>query len=106
MGRMVTIADVARVAGVSIATVSRVISPAPDGHPVSAATTERVMAAAEQLGFVPSAVARGLVSRRTGIVGLLVPDLTDPHYPQIAIGVDSMARRHHRAVLIYNTHGD
>jgi LacI family transcriptional regulator len=65
-----------------------------------------VIAAAEQLGFVPSAVARGLASRRTGVVGLLVPDLTDPHYPQIAIGVDFMARRHHRAVLIYNSHGD
>jgi LacI family transcriptional regulator len=107
--RLVTIADVARRAGVSIATVSRVLSPGPahrQRHPVSAATTERVLHAARDLNFVPSDVARGLAARRTGMIGLLVPDLTDPHYPHIAAGVELAAREHGLAVLICNTLGD
>jgi LacI family transcriptional regulator, galactose operon repressor len=103
---VVTIADVARQAGVSIATVSRVLSPAPDPHPVKPATAERVRAAARDLRFEPSAIARGLVARRTGMLGLVVPDLTDPHYPQIASGVEQAARSADLSVLICNTLGD
>jgi LacI family transcriptional regulator len=102
----VTIGDVARKAGVSIATVSRVLSPGPDQHPVSAGTAERVRQAALELRFVPSAIARGLVARRSGLLGLLVPDLTDPYYPHIASGVEEAARQAQLAVLICNTLGD
>ena len=102
---MATIADVARAAGVSIATVSRVLSPDPSRHPVRPATAERVRAAAEALNFVPSSLARGLATNRSGLLGLLVPDLTDPHYPQIASGVEDSARAAELAVLICNTLG-
>jgi LacI family transcriptional regulator len=102
----VTIADVARAAGVSITTVSRVLSPGVTPHPVNALTAERVQAAARELHFVPSAIARGLVARRSGLIGLVVPDLTDPHYPQIASGVEHAARTAQLAVLICNTLGD
>ncbi|HAL28681.1 MAG TPA: LacI family transcriptional regulator, partial [Chloroflexi bacterium] len=67
-----TIYEVARRSGVSIATVSRVMH---DGVGFSAATRERVLAAAADLGWVPSGPARGLASRRAGIVGVLFPDL-------------------------------
>ncbi|HEY2509046.1 MAG TPA: LacI family DNA-binding transcriptional regulator [Streptosporangiaceae bacterium] len=67
-----TIYEVARRSGVSTATVSRVMS---DGKGFSATTRERVLATAAELGWVPSGPARGLASRRTGIVGLLFPDL-------------------------------
>ena len=67
-----TIYEVARRSGVSTATVSRVMA---DGTGFSAATRERVKATAAQLGWVPSGPARGLASRRTGIVGLIFPDL-------------------------------
>jgi LacI family transcriptional regulator len=103
---VVTILDVARRAGVSITTVSRVLSPGVNPHPVNVATAERVRAAAAELNFVPSALARGLVARRSGLIGLLVPDLTDPHYPQIASGVEEAARQAEMAVLICNTLGD
>jgi len=102
----VTIGDVARRAGVSIATVSRVLSPGPDQHPVSALTAERVRQAALELRFVPSAIARGLVARRSGLLGLVVPDLTDPYYPQIASGVEDAAHHAQLAILICNTLGD
>jgi LacI family transcriptional regulator len=101
-----TIADVARAAGVSIATVSRVLSPGAVPHPVRADTAERVRAAARHLNFVPSPLARGLAARRSGLIGLIVPDLADPHYPQIASGVEEGARDASLAVLICNTLGE
>jgi LacI family repressor for deo operon, udp, cdd, tsx, nupC, and nupG len=105
MPRVATIADVARAAGVSIATVSRVLSPGLSPHPVRESTAERVRAAARQLDFSPSPLARGLVTNRSGLLGLLVPELTDPHYPQIASGVEDSALAAGLAVLICNTLG-
>jgi len=103
---VLTIADVARAAGVSITTVSRVLSPGAMPHPVRADTAERVRIAARELNFTPSPMARGLASRRSGLIGLIVPDLADPHYPQIAGGVEDGAREAELAVLISNTFGD
>jgi LacI family transcriptional regulator len=102
----VTIADVAQRAGVSIATVSRVLSPGAVPHPVRPDTAERVREAARDLKFVPSPLARGLAARRSGLIGLIVPDLADPHYPQIAIGVEDGAREASMAALICNTLGE
>jgi LacI family transcriptional regulator len=101
-----TISDVARVAGVSIATVSRVLSPGPVPHPVRVDTADRVRAAARQLNFIPSPLARGLAGHRSGLIGLIVPDLADPHYPQIASGVEDAANEAELAVLICNTLGE
>lgn len=103
---MATIADVARRAGVSITTVSRVLSPGARPHPVNAQTARRIREAAAALDFVPSALAQGLASRRSGLVGLLVPDLADPHYPLIARGAEDLARREQLALLVCNTLGD
>lgn len=82
------------------------LSPGIDPHPVREATAERVRLAARELDFVPSPIARGLAARRSGLIGLLVPDLTDPHYPNIASGVEHAAREADMAVLISNTLGD
>src|ERR1700716_4549619 len=95
-----TIDDVARAPGVSIATVSRVLSPGAIPHPVRADTAERVRDAARRLRFVPSPIARGLAVRRSGLIGLIVPDLGDPHYPQIGIGGENAARAAALAGLI------
>jgi LacI family transcriptional regulator len=101
-----TITDVARAAGVSIATVSRVLSPGAIPHPVRADTAERVRDAARRLRFVPSPLARGLAAGRSGLIGLIVPELGDPHYPQIASGVENAAGAAELAVLICNTIGE
>ncbi len=101
-----TIADVARRAGVSIATVSRVLSPGLHPHPVHPETARRVHEAALALDFVPSALARGLVSRRSGLLALAVPDLADPHYPQVARGAEEAASHEGLSLLVCNTLGD
>jgi LacI family transcriptional regulator len=101
---MATIADVARAAEVSIATVSRVLSPGT--HPVNPETARRVREAAAALDFVPSAVASGLATRRTGLLGLVVRDLGDPHYPQLAAGAEEAARQSGLALLVCNTLSD
>ncbi|MDQ6669695.1 MAG: LacI family transcriptional regulator [Chloroflexota bacterium] len=103
---MLTIADVARAAGVSITTVSRVLSPGAVPHPVRPDTAERVRVAARELNFFPSPMARGLASRRSGLIGLIVPDLADPHYPHIAAAVEDGAREAELSVLICNTFGE
>ena len=87
---MPTVHDVARSAGVSIATVSRVF-----GHPdaVATATRERVLAAASELGYAPSTTARALQRGRTGYLGLLVHDLANPFYATVAKAAQAEARR-------------
>lgn len=106
-----TIYEVARRSGVSTATVSRVMH---EGTGFSAATRERVLAAAAELGWVPSGPARGLASRRSGIVGVLFPDLVtsggaeeeSPLYvDQVIRGAERAATAVGDALLIAATRG-
>jgi LacI family transcriptional regulator len=91
-----TIYEVAKRSGVSTATVSRVMS---EGKGFSAATGERVRATAAELGWVPNGPARGLASRRTGIVGLIFPDLggSGQAEEESALYVDQVIRGAERA---------
>ncbi|MFF4621107.1 LacI family DNA-binding transcriptional regulator [Nonomuraea jabiensis] len=102
MERRATIKDVAEAAGVGVATVSRVLS----GGSASPATRERVLAVAAQLDYRPSALGRNLRQRRTGGMGLLVPDLTDTFYGQLSEGVLACARSAGEPVVIGSTGGD
>jgi LacI family transcriptional regulator len=86
---MASLADISRRAGVSIATASRVLNGS--SHPVSDATRDRVLAAAEELGYRPSELARALVKRTSRIVGVIVGDIVDPYFAEIARGVDDVA---------------
>lgn len=107
-----TIYQVAKRSGVSTATVSRVMV---DGKGFSEATRERVLAAAAELGWVPSGSARGLASRRSGIVGLLFPEVgqsgaaeeESPLYvDQVIRGAERAATAAGDAVLIAATHSE
>jgi LacI family transcriptional regulator len=98
------IVDVARKAGVSITTASRVLNNV--DYPVAAATRRRVEAAARELRYSPSALARALVTRRSGIVGVLVGDMVDPYFAEIARGVEDTARRAGYLVAVCNTDRD
>lgn len=98
---MTTIQDVAHRAGVSIATVSRVLSGS--AHPVRPALRERVLAAARELDFRPSSLARGLAGRETQTLALVVPDIANPYYPRLSRGVEDVASEQGYAVLVCNT---
>jgi DNA-binding LacI/PurR family transcriptional regulator len=86
-----TIRDVAAASGVSYQTVSRVIN---DSSQVAAETRRRVLDVIEDLGYQPSAVARGLASRRTRTLGLIAQDFTDYYFTQVIVGAEAEARRH------------
>ena len=91
--------DVASTAGVSIATVSRVVRAHPDVH---TATRDRVLQVIEDLGYRPSSLARALVSGYARTIGLLVSDITNPFYPQLAKSIEREARAADYAVVICN----
>ena len=86
---MTSITEVARLAGVSIATASRVVSEA--DYPVSARTRERVLTAAKELDYVPNALARGLLKSQIPVVGVIVHDITDPYFAEVVRGVEDAA---------------
>src|SRR6059058_2830911 len=88
---MASITEVARRAGVSITTVSRVLNPVSE-YPVAAATRRRVLAAASALQYSPSALARALVTRRSHMIGVLLGDIVDPYFAEVARGSAAGAR--------------
>ena len=96
---MATLSDVAAVAGVSISAVSRVLSDAPSSR-VSAATRQRIFAAAEQLEYRPNFAARALKSARTNVIGLVVPDLTNAIFAELMRGVEDEAHSRDYVVLL------
>ena len=100
---MTTIKDVAREAGVSIATVSRVFN---DSALVSDDTRERVRAVAERLGYWPNGVARSLITNRTHAVGVLLPDLHGEFFSEVIRGIDLAARARGLHLLVSSSHAD
>lgn len=97
-----TIRDVARHAGVSIATVSRVIR---ESGTVRPDTRDRVIAAAQELEYVPSQLGRQLAERRHAANGIVFPDLSGPYYAEVVLGYEAVASELRRSVLILSTHG-
>lgn len=94
---LATIKDVAGAAGVSVATVSRVLN---DNGYVHEETRTRVMAAMEKLNYYPNEVARSLYKRESRLIGLLLPDITNPFFPQLARGAeDELNREGYRLIF-------
>ena len=83
-----TIKDVAREAGVSYATVSRALNDHPE---VSDETKKRIIKIALEMGYQPNAIAQGLVKKETKTVGLIIPDITNPFFPEVARGIEDAA---------------
>lgn len=98
-----TIADVAARAGVSTATVSRVLAGLGGARP---ATRERVRLAARELGYRPSGIARSLKTRTTRTFGLIVTDIENPFFPHLVRAVEDAARAEGYAVLLCNASDD
>ncbi|MFR0354958.1 LacI family DNA-binding transcriptional regulator [Streptomyces sediminimaris] len=100
--RRVTIDDVARAVGVSRQTVSRALN---DKGEIGASTKQRVLDAALELGYRPSRFARGLVRQDTVSVGLVVPDLLNPFFTEVAAAALEAARSRGWHVVVYDTGG-
>ena len=96
---MSTIKDVAKEAGVSIATVSRVVNKSPK---TSKAAIEAVTQAMQKLGYRPNEAARALVSQKTNTIGVLVGDVSDPFFGLLIKAVDKVAYEHGKHTLIGN----
>lgn len=95
--RRVTILDVAEHAGVSRQTVTRAMNDMPG---INARTKERVLGAARRLGYRPSRFGRGLVHHDHHTLGLVIDDLMNPYYPELASAVVAQAREHGWTVLL------
>ena len=96
----VTIYDVAREAKVSMATVSRVVN---GNANVKSETKDKVKAVIERLGYRPNAVARGLASRRTTTIGVVIPDVTNHYFAELARGIDDVAAMYHYQIILANS---
>ncbi|MCG7587332.1 LacI family DNA-binding transcriptional regulator, partial [Photobacterium sp. OFAV2-7] len=96
---MATIKDVAKEAGVSVATVSRVINKSPKA---SLKAIDAVNQAMRELGYRPNANARALVSQSTNTMGILVGDVSDPFFGALVKAVDGVARHNGKHLLIGN----
>jgi len=97
-----TIYEVARRAGVSIATVSRALR---DSELVTEETRARVRAAADELHFMPSRLGRSLAEGRHAANGIVFPDLVGPYYAEVVLGYEATAAELGSSVLILATHG-
>jgi len=96
-----TIRDVARYAGVSPATVSRVLNRS--AHPVSERGRRRVLDAARRLAYIPNMLARSLLTQQTAAIGVLIPDVSNPYYAAILRGIEDAISPSSRTVILCNT---
>ena len=98
-----TINDVARIAGVGIGTVSRVINNNPGVKP---ATREKVLETIAQLNYKPNPIARSMISKRTGAIGVVVPFFTRPFNTELLRGVEVALARLGKELVLYNVETD
>lgn len=96
----ITIYDVAREASVSMATVSRVVNGNPNVKP---ATRKKVLEVIERLGYRPNAVARGLASKKTTTVGVIIPDISSTFFADLARGIEDIATMYKYNIILSNS---
>jgi LacI family transcriptional regulator len=95
-----TIKDIARRLDISYATVSRAMN---DRYGVHPETKEKILAMAREMNYHPNAIARGLVNKHTETIGLVIPDITNPFFPEVARGVEDRAEEKGYSVFLCNT---
>lgn len=101
-----TLVDIARETGTSISTVSRVLAGGPGASRISDATRQKVVEAANRLGYRPNLVARSLRTRRSNTVALMVSDIANPWFGQIASLVEQSLHRHGYSLMLCNSEED
>lgn len=98
--KRVTIKDIAKIAGVSYATVSRALSDSPE---ISKETRERIKKICAREGYRPNTLARSLISNRTNVLGLIVPDISNAFYSEVAFSIETYARKRGYNVMLCNS---
>lgn len=98
---MATLRDVAKLANVSIATVSKIVNRV-DSY-VSEETRRRVEEAIEACGYVPNMVARGLKAGKTNTLGFILPDITNPFYAEITKGIETLSKEYGYSIIVCDT---
>lgn len=96
-----TIKDIAREAGVSITTVSRVLNNKEEG--MSQKTREKVLRLMEEVNYQPNKLARGLVTKRSNMLGLIVPNISNPFFPELCRGAEDEANKRNYSLIICNS---
>lgn len=100
---MTTVRDVAKMAGVSVGTVSRVLS---ENKAVKQPLKERVLSAVQKLDYKPNLAARALRTNRIDVIALVVPDITNPFFAQLAKCIETEAAKRGHSVMLANSHDD
>ena len=100
--RRVTIKDIARAANVDPSTVTRALQ---GNERVKPVTREKIAGLAAEMGYVPNMAARTLVNRSSGLVGVVIPDMTNPFFADLGRGIEDEAAKHDLRILINDTHG-
>ena len=103
MKNTVTIKDVAKKAGVSISTVSRVIN---DSKPVTDEIKQKVLDVIAETGYVPNPLARSLVTKKSRLIGVIVPEVSDSFVSEILNGIEEIAKMYDYDILLSNTYSD
>ncbi|SHE82142.1 transcriptional regulator, LacI family [Caldanaerobius fijiensis DSM 17918] len=93
----------ARRSGVSISTVSRVLN---NSKPVSPEIRQKVLEAIKETGYRPNLLARGLVLRKTNIIGIIVPDISNSYYSELVKGTEEISNMYNYSILLCNTYGE
>ncbi|SHK15528.1 LacI family DNA-binding transcriptional regulator [Paramaledivibacter caminithermalis] len=99
----VTIKDVAKKANVSISTVSRVIN---DSKPVSDEIKHRVLKVIEETGYIPNPVARSLVMKKSQLIGVIVPNISNIFIGEVLNGIEEIGKMYNYDILLCNTYGE
>lgn len=97
----ITIKDIAKLADVSIATVSKVVNHKDQN--ISELTRQRILALIEEHNYVPNRVASSMVTKKTNSIGLIIPDITNPFFPEVARGVEDYANHAGYHVVLCNS---
>ena len=103
MKSTITIKDVAKKAGVSISTVSRVIN---DSKPVTDEVKQKVLDVIKETGYIPNPLARSLVTKRSQLIGVIVPEVSDSFVNEVLNGIEEVAKMYDYEILLANTYSD
>ena len=97
----ITIKQIAKLADVSIATVSMIVNK--NDNRISQQTRERVLAVIEEYGYIPNRVASSMITKKTKAIGLIIPDITNPFFPKLARGVEDIVNREGYTLILCNS---